>query len=172
MVTPPYGKQVLVGNWMDRRYTSDEKTNGILPGLSPCDHCEQHRSLSQDTYTNKRQDRVELERYFVEKRATQNRHFYEATTSNVKLMDTDELRDNYTTTNTLVYDLLPRLRQELASTKSQPARGRSDTDMLQCFGNLTQTRNFAKQFEYERILDKQNHMQTSYSSAYTLKKSS
>lgn len=170
IVVPPYSKKVLIGNWVDRRYAFDEKTSGILPGLSPSDQCEKLRTLSQDTYTNAAFSGGDCKQYFKEKHVTRVRNFYAGTTSNVKLMDTTELKNNYTTTNTLVFDLLPRLREELRAMKAQPERGipehQQNVDMLQCFGNRTKTHDYAKHFKCQRQYEDSLRMRTTYGSAY------
>ncbi|XP_052849010.1 uncharacterized protein LOC128260231 isoform X2 [Drosophila gunungcola] len=33
MASPPYSKEVLIGNWAERRYAVEEQSNAILPGL-------------------------------------------------------------------------------------------------------------------------------------------
>ncbi|KAH8307214.1 hypothetical protein KR044_007932, partial [Drosophila immigrans] len=170
MVAPPYSKQVLIGNWADRRYAYDERGNGILPGLNPPLGCEQHRSLSQDTYTLDAYRGDECKRQFVEKRVSRIHNFSHGTKSNVKFLDNPLLDHNFTTTNTLLYDWLPKLRLEQES-KRQKLTGEIPTkqyqpDLMQAFGNLTKTRHFVQQQRAEEILEKTNHMQTTYDTAY------
>lgn len=172
MVAPPYGKQVLIGNWLDRRYAFDEKGNGILPGLNPPQKCEQHRSLNQDTYTAKGFKGDECKRDFVEKRVTRMRNFSTSTSSNVKFLDNPAMRSNFTTTNTLLYDWLPKMRLERNMKQKLTSAERPEIphkpDMLQSFGNLTRTHNFAKQLKNEKAFEDLHRMQTTYDIAYNL----
>ncbi|XP_034483188.1 uncharacterized protein LOC117788513 [Drosophila innubila] len=172
MVAPPYGKQVLIGNWLDRRYAFDEKGNGILPGLNPPQECEQHRSLSQDTYTMDVYEGDKCKRDFVEKRVTRMRNFSTSTSSSVKLLDNPAMKNNFTTTNTLLYDWMPKMFLDHYLKQKLPSAGRPQLphkpDMLQCFGNLTKTRNFAEQLQNEKALENLHHMQTTYDIAYNL----
>ncbi|KAL7732179.1 hypothetical protein ACLKA6_010300 [Drosophila palustris] len=171
MCEPPYGKQVLIGNWFDRRYAFDEKGNGILPGLNPPQECERHRTLSQDTYTVEGKE-VDSKRDFMEKRVTRMRNFSASTSSTVKLFDDPEMIDNFTTTNTLLYDWMPKMYLEHFLKQNLPSAGRPELphrpDMLQSFGNLTKTRNFAAQVKNEKALENMNNRQTTYDIAYNL----
>ncbi|XP_062127692.1 uncharacterized protein LOC133840054 [Drosophila sulfurigaster albostrigata] len=172
MVAQPYGKQVLIGNWADRRYAYDEKGNGILPGLNPAQKCEEHRSLSQDTYTYEGFSGDECLRHFKEKRVTRIHNFRNGTSSNLKMIDNPMLKNNFTTTNTLLYDWLPKhqLNQNLKRqlTTAEIPTKQNYPDLMQCFGNLTRTRNFAELQKAEEILEKTNAMQTTYDTAYNL----
>ncbi|KAH8371904.1 hypothetical protein KR093_009256, partial [Drosophila rubida] len=170
MVAQPYGKQVLIGNWADRRYAYDEKGNGILPGLNPPPVCEEHRSLSQDSYTTEAYRGDECKQQFVEKRVTRIRNFSNGTNANFRLMDNPKLSNNFTTTNTLLYDYLPKLRKRQLLKGQQPIAAVPTKlqyfDLLQSFGNLTKTYNFPAQQRRENIEEKTNHMRTTYDIAY------
>lgn len=168
MVAQPYGKQVLIGNWLDRRYAFDEKGNGILPGLNPPDECEQHRSLSQDTYTMDGYKGDECKKDFVEKRVTRMRNFSVSTSSNVKFLDNPGMKNNFTTTNTLLYDWMPKMHLIKKLTSAGHPELPHKPDMLQCFGNLTKTRHFAEQSKNDQAIENLLKMQTTYDIAYNL----
>ncbi|KAH8416938.1 hypothetical protein KR222_008520, partial [Zaprionus bogoriensis] len=169
VAVPPYGKQVLIGNWIDRRYAFDEKSNGILPGLSPSERCERHRSLSMDSYTDAGYVGDDVKRYFVERRVTRMRNFTAGTTSNVKLMDGIEMRNNFTTTNTLLYDLLPALRLKLTKTVATegPPEPQPEPDLLASYGNQTKTYNFQRRMKCALRQEQRIKMRTTYDSAYS-----
>ncbi|ALC44542.1 CG14448 [Drosophila busckii] len=173
-----YGKQVLVGNWLDRRYCYDSKNNGIVPGLNAKEGCEQHLTLSQDTYTDAGYKGDDCKQYFIEKRVTRMRNFLQSNRSKVKLIDAPELRNNYTTTNTVAYELLPTLRHEFclaqtaaAATKQSSAmpERQLQVDMLQCFGNTTKTYDYAKNIRKQAIMDNIKRMQTTYAYEFNRK---
>lgn len=164
----PYSKQVLVGNWFDRRFVNDGKSSGILPGLSPPEGCEHHRTLNEDSYSGIAYKGKALNNTFAEQRFMRLRNCAAATKSNVKLMDSLELCDNFTTTNTLFFDWLPHQRKEFLKTLSLdvPPKRLPQLDLLQFYGNMTMTDNYAQRMKCEMELDRLNNMRTTYSTSF------
>lgn len=168
MVHQPYSKQVLIGNWFDRRFVNDGKSSGILPGLSPQEGCEHHRTLNEDSYRGTAYKGEAPKNTFREQRLMRLRNFAAATESNVKLMDSLELSNNFTTTNTLLYDWLPHQRNELLKTLSPdvPPKRLPQLDLLQFYGNMTRTNNYAQSMKCEMELDGLNNMRSTYTTSF------
>lgn len=165
----PYSKQVLIGNWFDRRFGYTQKTNSIVPGLNPTDRCEQHRTLNQDSYSDAGYKGEEPKKNFLERRVTLMRNYNKGTKSNLRLMDGQELRNNYTTTNTLIYDWIPHLRQKqkMVLPTDGVRKRQPEVDLLQAYGNLTKTENYAQRRKCEMKQDKRNIMTTTYASSFS-----
>ncbi|TDG44988.1 hypothetical protein AWZ03_008610 [Drosophila navojoa] len=157
VVVPPYGKEVLVGNWIDRRYASDEKSNAILPGLGTFAGCDRHLSISKESYTDAAQKSQDRMISFGEIRRSRMRNFFAGTTSNVIFIDDLTMNDNFTTTNTLFYDLLPRLSQQ---------RQQRQLNMLLSYGNLTKTVGITKNAQFDRRPEKALRMRSIYDTSY------
>lgn len=168
MAYQPYSKQVLIGNWFDRRFVNDEKSSGILPGLNPPEGCEHHRTLNEDTYTVTAYKGEVPKNTYEEQRLMRLRNYVAATESNVKLMDSLELCNNFATTNTLLYDWLPHQRKELLKTLSLdvPPKRLPHVDMLESFGNITRTDNYVQRMECEMKLSKLNNMRSTYATSF------
>ncbi|KAH8379904.1 hypothetical protein KR009_007959 [Drosophila setifemur] len=163
-----YGKAVLVGNWSERRYGADEKSNAILPGIR-VDGCEFHRTLYKDSFTDADFVSVETNRFFDEQRKSAFRTYLKSRQSSLNFPDHESLMRNYTTTKTLDYDELPRLRAlHLCKNygKSGPPQKHAEVDRLQAFGNLTKTHNYRKRHKCEKILSELSYMQTTYSATF------
>jgi len=109
MASSTFGAEVLIGNWAERRYAVVEQSNAILPGLR-VSGCEHHRSLCQDTYTRAPFDRAETVPFFVQHRKLAYQNFVRNRRSGLNLVDHELLKRNFTTTNTLEFQELPRLR--------------------------------------------------------------
>lgn len=164
----PYSEQVLIGNWFDRRFGSDGKGNGILPGQHSTERCEQHRTLNQDSYSDAGYKGEEPISKFKKQRGTFMTNYKAGTTSNVRLLDGQELLNNYTTTNTLLYDWLPQLRQQHMMKVPQvgPPKHQPELDLLQAYGNMTKTHSWAQRKKCQIKLDKRYNMTTTYTSSY------
>ncbi|XP_017116049.1 uncharacterized protein LOC108138378 [Drosophila elegans] len=168
MASPPYSKEVLIGNWAERRYAVEEQSNAILPGLR-VSGCERHRSLTQDTYTDAPFARAETVPFFVEQRKLAYHNFMRNTRSCLNLEDHELLNRNFTSTNTLEFQELPRLRivqANMESDKSGPPKRPTEVDRLQAFGNLTRTHNYPMRFKCEKLLGEISNMQTTYSACF------
>lgn len=165
----PYSKQVLIGNWFDRRFGYDQKSNSIVPGLNSTDRCEQHRTLNQDSYSDAGYKGEEPKKNFLERRVTLMSNYNKGTKSNLRLMDSLELRNNYTTTNTLIYDWIPHLWQQpkMALPTDGLRKHQPEVDLLQAYGNLTKTDNYAQRRKCEMKRDKRNIMMTTYASSFS-----
>ncbi|EDW79479.2 uncharacterized protein Dwil_GK20390 [Drosophila willistoni] len=172
-----YSKQVLVGNWLDRRNSIDGQSNAILPGLKGPQGCEHHRTLSQDTYTDVAFTGNATIRDFEEQRMMAFENYRRGTSASVHFIDNEALKDNYTTLNTLIFgDLLkphPKAEcQNPAATaghnmvKRQSGKHKREIDLMQSFGNQARVQNIAKQIRYQELHEKINSMQTTYSSSY------
>ncbi|EDW95560.1 uncharacterized protein LOC6535186 isoform X1 [Drosophila yakuba] len=168
MASPPYGKEVLIGNWAERRYAVEEQSNAILPGLR-VSGCELHRSLCHDTYTTAPFVGAETVSLFVDHRKLAYQNFIRNRQSCLNLVDEELLKRNFTTTNTLEFQEIPRLRLIHANgekDKSGPPKQPADVDRLQTFGNLTKTHNYLVRFKCEKILEEISNMQTTYSASF------
>ncbi|KAH8355756.1 hypothetical protein KR084_012996 [Drosophila pseudotakahashii] len=168
MASPTYGTEVLIGNWAERRFAVVEQSNAILPGLR-VSGCEYHRSLCQDTYTSAPFDRADTVPFFVEHRKLAYQNFMRNSRSCMNLVDHESLKRNFTTTNTLEFQELPRLRLLLASGENEssgPPKQPTDVDRLQAFGNLTRTHNYLHRFKCAKLLDEISNMQTTYSASF------
>ncbi|XP_037721673.1 uncharacterized protein LOC119554726 isoform X2 [Drosophila subpulchrella] len=87
----------------------------------------------------------------------------------LNLVDHELLKRNFTTTNTLEFQELPRLRLLHANRdteKSGPPNQPADVDRLQAFGNLTKTHNYLKRFKCAQLLEEISNMQTTYSASF------
>lgn len=159
----PYSKQVLIGNWFDRRFVNDEKSSGILPGLSPPEGCEHHRTVNEDTYSGEVPKNT-----YEEQRLMRLRNYVASTASNVKLMDSLELCNNFATTNTLLYDWLPHQRKEILKTLTLdvPPKRLPHVDMLESFDNITRRDNCVQRMECEMELNKLNNMRSTYATSF------
>ncbi|XP_037721671.1 uncharacterized protein LOC119554726 isoform X1 [Drosophila subpulchrella] len=168
MASSTFGAEVLIGNWAERRYAVVEQSNAILPGLR-VSGCEHHRSLCQDTYTRAPFDRAETVPFFVQHRKLAYQNFVRNRRSCLNLVDHELLKRNFTTTNTLEFQELPRLRLLHANRdteKSGPPNQPADVDRLQAFGNLTKTHNYLKRFKCAQLLEEISNMQTTYSASF------
>ncbi|XP_017042258.1 uncharacterized protein LOC108088799 [Drosophila ficusphila] len=168
MASPTYSTAVLIGNWAERRYAVQEQSNAILPGLR-VSGCENHRSLCQDTYTAAPFARAEAVPIFVEQRKLSYQNFIRNMRSCLNLVDNELLKRNFTTTNTLEFQELPRLRLLHScreSSSSGPPKQPAEVDRLQAFGNLTKTYNYSARFKCEKLLDELSNMQTTYSASF------
>ncbi|XP_017084289.1 uncharacterized protein LOC108116770 isoform X2 [Drosophila eugracilis] len=87
----------------------------------------------------------------------------------LNFVDHELLKRNFTTTNTLEFQELPRLRllqPKGEKEKSGPPQQPVDVDRLQAFGNLTKTHNYLMRFKCQKLLDEISYMQTSYSASF------
>ncbi|XP_030378825.1 uncharacterized protein LOC115627322 [Scaptodrosophila lebanonensis] len=172
MVCPYYSKDVLVGNWRERRYVMEQESNAILPGLHTNENCEQHRTLNQDTYTDAAFKGDEVKSRHDERRMESFRNCFKSSASQVVLQDRPEMGKNYTTTNTLFFEVLPKDRQQwcqqgAAKNKKEIELTRvPQFDTLQGYGNLTKTGFNTRRF-CKYALDSANcRYQTTYSASY------
>ncbi|XP_016971009.2 uncharacterized protein LOC108038693 [Drosophila rhopaloa] len=168
MASPQFGKEVLIGNWAERRYAVEEQSNAILPGLR-VSGCERHRSLCQDTFTRSAFARPETVFFFVEQRKLAYQNLMRNRRSCLNLVDHELLKRNFTSTNTLEFQELPRLRMLQANAeddKSGPPKHPAEVDRLQAFGNITRTHNYLRRFKCEKLLDEIGSMQTTYSACF------
>ncbi|XP_068143234.1 uncharacterized protein [Drosophila tropicalis] len=172
-----YSKQVLVGNWLDRRNSIDGQSNAILPGLKGPQGCEHHCTTSQDTYTAVAFTGIAAKRDFEEKRMMAFENYQRGTSASVQFIDDEAWKENYTTLNTLIFgDLLkPHPKAQCQSppaaaghkmVKRKSVKQKREIDLMQSFGNQAKILNIAKQMRFQEVHDKINSMQTTYSTSY------
>lgn len=170
LVTPPYGTEVLIGNWVDRRYAFDQNGKGILPGMCGEDTCERHLSLAQDTYTDAAFKAAVALPNFSDHRNSFMRNYFTGTTSSVAFLNDAALKRNFTTTNTLLYDLLPRLDREAHAESNAAPSGipehRQELDMLRSYGNMTKTFSIAELSKPRKPLGEKLRLRTTYDLAF------
>ncbi|KAH8341580.1 uncharacterized protein [Drosophila kikkawai] len=166
MAFTPYGTAVLIGNWAERRFAVEEQSNAILPGIR-VEGCERHQSLSQDTYTDAAFVRVETVPNFLEQRKLAYRNYLKNSRSGLKFVDHESLKRNFTTTQTLDFQELPRQSLKLAKGEEGcPPKQAAEIDRLKAFGNLTKTHNYLWRFKCEKLLEELRSKQTTYSASY------
>ncbi|KAH8335093.1 hypothetical protein KR074_006808, partial [Drosophila pseudoananassae] len=105
-----YSNNVLIGNWYNNRFQGPVYTGStILPGLMTEKGCEHHQSCTQASFTT-----FNYTQSVHDHLVTRNRMFGNkvSQTGGLKLYDAEQYLNNYTSMNTLMYDLFPRLRQE------------------------------------------------------------
>ncbi|KAH8335002.1 hypothetical protein KR067_003437 [Drosophila pandora] len=166
--SPQYSPSVLIGNWAERRYAVEEQSNAILPGIQVVG-CEHHRSLYKDSFTDEDFVSPDTTPFFTEHRKLAYQNFMKNGRSNLNLVDNDSLKRNFTTTMTLEFQELPRLRMLHACRdhgKMGPPQQPFEVDRLQAFGNLTKTHNYLKRFKCEKLLSELSYMQTTYSAFF------
>ncbi|XP_022229731.2 uncharacterized protein LOC111079040 [Drosophila obscura] len=165
-----FGKEVLIGNWSERRYEVEEKSNAVVPALRALEGCEKHQSVSRSTYTKAPFNAMGTVLDFSDQRQQAFQNFRKNATSNMSLVDHSSLNRNFTTTTTLAFDVLPQrfLKQkELESGYCGPPQRQPEIDMLQSFGNLTTTYNYPKLIRCEKLLSHlSSKAQTTYGASY------
>ncbi|KAH8258731.1 hypothetical protein KR038_005158 [Drosophila bunnanda] len=169
MAFTPYGTAVLIGNWAERRFAVEEQSNAILPGIR-VEGCERHLSLSQDSYTDGPFVCDDTVPFFLEHRKLAYQNYLRNRRSGLKLVDHESLKRNFTTTNTLDFEELPRQSLLLAKGedgKCGPPNQAAEVDRLKAFGNLTKTHNYLWRFKCEKLLDDLKNMQTTYSASFS-----
>ncbi|XP_034659138.1 uncharacterized protein LOC117895544 [Drosophila subobscura] len=165
-----YGKEVLIGNWSERRYEIEEKSNAVVPAVRALEGCEQHQSVTQATYTKAPFTAMGTVKNFADQRGKAFANFKKNETSNMSLLDHISMNRNFTTTSTLAFEVLPQrfLKQKQSeSGYCGPPQRQPEIDMLQSFGNLTQTHNYPKRFRCEKLLAHlSSGAQTTYGASY------
>ncbi|XP_001353385.2 uncharacterized protein [Drosophila pseudoobscura] len=170
MASSPYGKEVLIGNWAERRYEIDEKSNAAVPGVRAPEGCEKYQTVSQRTYTNAPFTGIDTVQNYSDQRQEAFQNLRKNSTSSLSLVDHISLTRNFTTTTTLTYEVLPQRflkKKQLDSGNCGPPQRQPELDMLQSFGNLTRTYNYKKLFKCEKLLAHlAGKAQTTYRSSY------
>ncbi|BFF98783.1 uncharacterized protein DMAD_06845 [Drosophila madeirensis] len=161
-----YNSNVLVGNWFNQRYLKDiEYGNTILPGLSAQEACERHTTCSQDTYTRFTRDQTIYEHI-------ENRHLMEgireAHISGLKLHHANRYLNNYTSMNTLMFDMLPQMRQEKCQQQEQAGQRYrpSELDGTESYGNRT---GFNNRMRCKLLSERPHRETTSYLTDFKIK---
>ncbi|EDV97288.1 GH16766 [Drosophila grimshawi] len=133
-----YSSNVLTGDWVTARWQElPQKTTTIVPCISTENTgCEQHLTTSQDDYSLKEFDPNDMTRVYMEAKVGKFGNSKAQRTS-VKYLDAEKFNNNYTSLNTLVYELWPKMLQEenaASATKKQDAAKHSKLDTLDSFG--------------------------------------
>ncbi|EDW40319.1 GL24964 [Drosophila persimilis] len=161
-----YSSNVLVGNWFNQRYQKDIRNgNTILPGLTAEEACERHKTCSQATYTpftrkETLYDHIESKHLMEGIKESQN--------SRQPLDHDDRYLNNYTSMNTLMFNMLPKMRldeclqMEKAGLRYQP----SQLDATQCYGNNSLLRN---KIRCKLLSERPNRGATSYMTDFKIK---
>ncbi|XP_023033432.1 uncharacterized protein LOC111519035 [Drosophila willistoni] len=165
----PYSNNVLIGNWMQSRYESVvTKNNAILPGMMVEDSCETHQTASQATYTAAPFDlRKATAAHFDIK--GQVMAIKLAQGSNVILHDSDQFLSNYTTMNTLMFDLWPKMRRDECLQRQklgQMIYKRARYNALDTYGNYSLVKNRKYRMNPKPITKLFDHVTTSYQRDY------
>ncbi|XP_017084287.1 uncharacterized protein LOC108116769 [Drosophila eugracilis] len=105
-----YSNNVLIGNWYSNRFqVSTLSGSSILPGLMTEKGCEQHLTCSQSTYLPFDYNQSVHEHLLIRNRMYGNKVSQSAS---MTLHDEDQYLNNYTTMNTLMFYLFPKMQLE------------------------------------------------------------
>ncbi|XP_052849042.1 uncharacterized protein LOC128260261 [Drosophila gunungcola] len=136
-----YSSNVLIGNWYNNRFQGPVHNGStILPGLTTETGCEQHQTCSQASYTPFNYNQSVHDHLVLRNRMYGNKVSQSA---GLKLSDEDQYKNNYTTMNTLMFHLFPKMRleeclkmEEAGQSHFTPTR----PDSLDSYGNCSLVR--------------------------------
>ncbi|KAH8379905.1 hypothetical protein KR009_007965, partial [Drosophila setifemur] len=137
-----YSSNVLIGNWFNNRYRGPEYTGStILPGLTTEKGCENHQSCSQASYTPFDYNQAVHDHLIIRNRMYGNKV---SQSGGLKLHDAEQYFNNFTTMNTLMFELIPKMR--LQQRQKMEEAGQSHyalvrPDQLDSYGNYSLVHN-------------------------------
>ncbi|XP_030567140.1 uncharacterized protein LOC115767121 [Drosophila novamexicana] len=169
-ISKNYGKEVLLANWQELRLGSAEKNDCILPGLKRIDACEKHITEIKDNYVPSAvlEDADDSTRNFLGARNESLNNHQRNRQCQVRFPLTKDMSSNYTTTYTILYEIVPK--QQARATAAVEQSGSvptkmEDRDLMLSYGNRSKTGKFCR-LRAELQLEKSQRLETSYAADY------
>ncbi|KRF99070.1 uncharacterized protein Dwil_GK27164 [Drosophila willistoni] len=141
LVTRTYGKQVLLNNWESERAASSQISNGILPGLSRFAECEQHVSETKANFSENIYRDKAIKQKYIQQFLDRYRNRLVNQSSHLTLIPSQIYQNNFTSTNTIVYDIEPKVwlhDQRTAACNAIPKHPK-DSNLVKDYGSQTRT---------------------------------
>ncbi|XP_064548983.1 uncharacterized protein LOC135435720 [Drosophila montana] len=173
-ISKNFGKEVLLSNWQELRLGCDEKNDCILPGLKRVDACEHHITEIKDSYlpSSVFEEADDMTRQFLGARNESVHNHQRNRESQVRFPLTKDMSTNFTTTYTIMYEILPKQQANATAAVEQSGSVPSkieDRDLMLSYGNRSKTGKFCR-LRADMRWEKSLRMETSYAADYNKSK--